>query len=316
MKLRKFVATAFAALSLSIPAIAQASEPLKVVATFSILGDMTARVGEDQISLATIVGPDGDAHVYQPTPQDAKALAEADVIIFNGLEFEGWLERLIEASSFDGELVVATKGIVPVPLKDQDDHDEEEDGHSDDEDDHGHGAFDPHAWQSVENAMIYVGNITAALMSADEENAEVYQANGAAYIEELKALDSEIHALMQSLPKDDRTVVTAHDAFGYFAKAYDMDFVAPVGMSTENEASASDVATLITQIRDDGIDAVFVEAITDNRLLELIASETGAGIGGTIYSDALSEKDGPASSYVAMMRHNATTLARALSPKS
>ena len=165
---------------------------------------------------------------------------------------------------------------------------------------------------SIDNALVYVGNITAALTAADADNAAAFKANSAAYVAELTALDAEIDALMAALPEDERTVVTAHDAFGYFAQNYDMNFVAPVGVSTESEASAADVAALITQIRDEGIDAVFVEAITDNRLLEQIANETGAGIGGTIYSDALSDESGPAGTYIDMMRHNANTLAGAL----
>ena len=177
---------------------------------------------------------------------------------------------------------------------------------------HHHGAFDPHAWQSIDNALVYVGNITAALTAADADNAAAFEANSAAYVAELTALHAEIDALMAALPEGERTVVTAHDAFGYFAQTYDMNFVAPVGVSTEGEASAADVAALITQIRDEGIDAVFVEAITDNRLLEQIANETGAGIGGTIYSDALSDESGPAGTYIDMMRHNANTLAGAL----
>ena len=309
-------ATALAAFSLSFPLASWAEEPLPVVATFSILGDMVERIDGEHIALTTLVGPDGDAHVYQPTPKVARSVAEADVLFLNGLEFEGWLERLAEAASFGGAMVVATKGVVPIAFDDHDDHDDhdEHDEH-DDHDDHAghdHGAFDPHAWQSLENAVIYANNIAAGLAQADPENAGDYYANRAAFITELETLRADIGAMMKSLPADKRTVVTPHDAFGYFAATYDLTFVAPQGMSTDSEVSAADVAALITQIREESISAVFIESITDNRMMQQIANETGATIGGTLYSDALSAQSGPASTYLDMMRHNATTLFDAL----
>ena len=312
-------ATALAAFSLSFPLASWAEEPLPVVATFSILGDMVERIGGEHIALTTLVGPDGDAHVYQPTPKVARSVAEADVLFLNGLEFEGWLERLAEAASFGGAMVVATKGVVPIAFDDHDDHDEHDDHDDHDEhedhDDHAghdHGAFDPHAWQSLENAVIYANNIAAGLAQADPENAGDYYANRAAFITEVETLRADIGAMMKSLPADKRTVVTPHDAFGYFAATYDLTFVAPQGMSTDSEVSAADVAALITQIREESISAVFIESITDNRMMQQIANETGATIGGTLYSDALSAQSGPASTYLDMMRHNATTLFDAL----
>ena len=309
-------ATALAAFSLSFPLASWAEEPLPVVATFSILGDMVERIGGEHIALTTLVGPDGDAHVYQPTPKVARSVAEADVLFLNGLEFEGWLERLAEAASFGGAMVVATKGVVPIAFDDHDDHDDhdEHDEHADHDDHagHDHGAFDPHAWQSLENAVIYANNIAAGLAQADPENAGDYYANRAAFITEVETLRADIGAMMKSLPADKRTVVTPHDAFGYFAATYDLTFVAPQGMSTDSEVSAADVAALITQIREESISAVFIESITDNRMMQQIANETGATIGGTLYSDALSAQSGPASTYLDMMRHNATTLFDAL----
>ena len=315
-------ATALAAFSLSFPLASWAEEPLPVVATFSILGDMVERIGGEHIALTTLVGPDGDAHVYQPTPKVARSVAEADVLFLNGLEFEGWLERLAEAASFGGAMVVATKGVVPIAFDDHDDHDDhaDHDDHDDhekhdDHDDHAghdHGAFDPHAWQSLENAVIYANNIAAGLAQADPENAGDYYANRAAFITEVETLRADIGAMMKSLPADKRTVVTPHDAFGYFAATYDLTFVAPQGMSTDSEVSAADVAALITQIREESISAVFIESVTDNRMMQQIANETGATIGGTLYSDALSAQSGPASTYLDMMRHNATTLFDAL----
>ena len=321
-------ATALAAFTLSFPMASWAEEPIPVVATFSILGDMVERIGGEHIALTTLVGPDGDSHVYQPTPKAARSVAESDVLFLNGLDFEGWLERLAEAASFDGAMVVATNGVVPIAFDDHDDHDDEKHDDHDDHDDekhddhddekhddhagHDHGAFDPHAWQSLENAVIYANNIAAGLAQADPENAGDYYANRAAFVAEVEMLSADIEAMMKSLPADKRTVVTQHDAFGYFAATYDLTFVAPQGLSTESEVSAGDVAALITQIREESISAVFIESITDNRMMEQIANETGATIGGTLYSDALSAKSGPASTYLDMMRHNATTLFDAL----
>ena len=313
-------ATAIVTFSLTVPTVSWAEQPIPVVATFSILGDMVERIGGEHIALTTLVGPDGDTHVYQPTPKAARSVAEADVLFMNGLEFEGWLERLAEAASFNGAMVVATNGIVPIAFEEHEDEHEEHDEHEEQEeheehDDHAghdHGTFDPHAWQSLDNAVIYANNIAAGLAQADPANASAYYINRAVFVDQIVALKSDVDAMMGALPADKRTVVTPHDAFGYFAAAYDLTFEAPQGMSTESEVSAADVAALITQIRRDSISAVFIESITDNRMMEQIANETGATIGGTLYSDALSGETGPASTYLDMIRHNATTLSDAL----
>lgn len=322
---RALLASGIAAVALSFaaPTIAQANEPIPVVATFSILGDMVARIGGEHVALTTLVGPDGDAHVYQPTPADARSVSGAEILFVNGLDFEGWIDRLTEASGFAGTRVVATDGITPISFGDDDhedhhhDHDDHGHGHGHDREKeaahaHDHGAFDPHAWQSIPNAVIYVNNITAALAKADPENAADFYSNRAEYVAELDALDAEIRSMIAALPEARRTVVTSHDAFGYFADAYGITFLAPQGISTDAEASARDVAALITQIREQSIAAVFVENIADTRLLEQIVSETDATIGGTLFSDALSGPDGPAATYLDMMRHNATLLAGAL----
>ena len=277
-------AAAVLALSLAAPAIAESDRPTPVVATFSILGDMVKRIGGEHVAVTTLVGPDGDAHVYQPTPADARAVSEATILVANGLQFEGWLDRLIDASDFDGMRVVATEGIEPIAFDDE--HDDEHDdraeaGHDDDHDDeeraeaghapHHHGAFDPHAWQSLGNAVAYIDNITAALAQSDPANATDFYQNRAAYDAAIEALDAEIRAIVAALPADRRIVVTSHDAFQYFGRGYGLTFIAPQGLSTESEASAKDVARLIQQIRERGIRAVFVENIGDPRLLEQIA---------------------------------------------
>lgn len=349
-------AGAVAGVAMMVPLAAGAQEPLPVVATFSILGDMVERIGGEHVKVTTLVGRNGDAHVYQPTPADARAVSHARLLVVNGLDFEDWLDRLIAASDFQGTRVVATDGIEPIPADgdhdhaepghdhrgDHDhaepgydhhgehdhaepghdhhgDHDHAEPGHDhhgehdhEEPGHHHHGAFDPHAWQSLHNAMRYVENITAALVEADPEHAATYEQNRVSYLSEIHALDQEVHDLIDALPASRRTVVTSHDAFQYFGRTYGLTFLAPQGISTESEASARDVAHLIEQIRDMDIRAVFVENITDPRLLEQIADETGATIGGTLYPGALSELDGPAPTYLDMIRHNARTLAAAL----
>jgi zinc/manganese transport system substrate-binding protein len=284
---------------LTAPAWADGKVP--VVASFSILGDITQRVGGERIALTTLVGPDGDAHVYEPGPSDAKAVSVARVLVLNGLGFEGWMDRLKQAAGFAGIEVVASAGIAPLTMA-------EEDG----ENGHDHDGIDPHAWQNVANAQAYVRNIAAALERADPDGAAVYRANAEAYLAELEALDGTICAAMAAIPAPQRVLATSHDAFGYFAAAYGVTVLAPQGMSTESEASAADVAALIRQIRADGVQAVFIENITNPRLLEQVGRETGAVVGGTLFSDALSPPDGPAATYVDMMHHNAATIASAL----
>jgi zinc/manganese transport system substrate-binding protein len=282
--------------ALATPSFAQ--EKLKAVATFSILADFTKNVGGDRVAVAALVGPNSDAHVYQPSPSDAKMLADAKVVFSNGLGFEGWIARLIKASGTKAAMVVATKGVKPRKAAGDHGH-----GHGDD--------ADPHAWQSVENAKLYVANIRDGLAAADPAGKSAYEANAAAYLAKLDALDVEIKAEVAKIPADRRKIITTHDAFGYFA-AYGVSFIAPQGVSTESEVSAKDVARIITQIRKQKIPAVFLENVTDDRLLKRIGAEGGARIGGTLYSDALTDEKGPAPTYIDMMRHNVKQLAEAL----
>jgi zinc/manganese transport system substrate-binding protein len=282
--------------TMAAPAAAQ--EKLKVVATFSILADFVRNVGGDRVAVNALVGPNGDAHVYQPAPGDAKALADARLVFANGLGFEGWINRLVKASGTKAPTIVATKGVKP--RKAEDDR-----GHA-------HGDADPHAWQSVANARIYVANIRDALSLADPAGKDSYAANAAAYLGRLDALETEVKAAIEKIPSDRRRIITTHDAFGYFAAAYGITFIAPQGVSTEAEVSAKDVARIITQIRKQKIPAVFLENVTDERLLKRIGAESGARVGGTLYSDALTDANGQAASYLDMMRHNVKQLAAAL----
>ena len=296
-------ATALAAL----PAAAMA-EPLKVVATFSIIGDMARQVGGDRIDLTVLVGPNGDAHVYEPKPQDAARIGAAEVVLANGLKFEGFINRVVEASGTKAPVVELTKGVTPIEAGADEHGHEAEAGHEGDD----HGAFDPHAFQSVPNAIIYVANIADALCAADAAGCDSYKANAAAYTEALKALDAELRADVAAIPEGKRTIITSHDAFGYFAREYGITFLAPEGISTDAEASAADVAKLIDQVREDSASAVFVENVSNPRLIEQIAKETGLKVGGALYSDALSAADGPASTYVDLMRYNIRTIAGAI----
>ena len=319
--LPKFLAVVFV-LALVAVSSGTPERPLQAVATFSVLGDMVSRIGGEHVAVTALVGPGGDTHVYQPTPAAARAVSEAHVLVVNGLDFEGWLDRLIEASDFGGVRVVATAGIEPITLEHgggddpghDGDHEEEEsaEDHGDDHDGHDHGATDPHAWQSLQHAVTYVDNITTALAKADPENASAYYRNRATYVAEIEALDAEIRGMFAELPPGSRTIVTSHDAFRYFGHDYGLTFVAPQGVTTASGASAKDVARLIELIRSQGIRAIFPENVADPRLLKRIADETGAAVGGTLYPGTLSIPDGPAPTYLDMMRHNAETLAQAL----
>lgn len=307
---RLFAVTLTAALALcALPALA---EPVKVVATFTILGDMVRQIGGDEVAVTTLVGPDGDAHVYEPTPADARALGAANLVVVNGLGMEGWIDRLVKASGYKGPVTVTSSGVKPIAGEEEHGHDE----HGHDDHGHDHGAFDPHAWQSVANARIYADNILKGLVAAAPDKAAVLRANHAAYEAKLDAVEAEIKAALKPIPRKDRKIVTSHDAFGYYGKTYGVTFLAPVGMSTESEAAAGDIARMIRQIKKEKIRAVFVETIADPRLLEQISRETGARIGGRVYSDALSAADGPAATYVDMMRHNLHQFTRALAPAS
>lgn len=295
------------ALMTALPASAQ--EKLNVVASFSIIGDFARHVGGDRIELTTLVGPGGDAHVYEPKPADAAAMQQADVVLVNGLHFEGFLQRLIDSSATKATVVELTRGVETIEAKDEDEHHHEE---ASEEGGHHHDGTDPHAFQSVANAEIYVNNIADAFCAADAAGCNGYKANAAAYIVTLEALDDQVKAAVASIPADKRIIITSHDAFGYFEHAYGIRFLAPEGISTESEASAADVAKLVRQVREDKASAIFVENITDPRLSKQIADETGLKIGGTLYSDALSEANGPASNYIDMMRHNVNTIKGAI----
>jgi zinc/manganese transport system substrate-binding protein len=324
------LAAAVSLVTLSHTAMASA-EKLKVVASFSIIADFAKNVGRDRVDITTLVGPNGDAHVYEPRPADAAAVGSADVVLVNGLQFEGFLQRLVEASGTKAPVVELTRGGEVLKNAEEGqhhDHDETAEGehgheaaeagdehekgekHAQEEGNghHHHGEFDPHAWQSVHNAQVYVKNIADAFCAADADGCDTYKANAEAYGEKLEALEGEIKAAVAEIPEERRVIITSHDAFGYFEHEYGLKFLAPEGVSTESEASAADVAALIKQVREDKASAIFVENITNPRLIEQIAAETGIKIGGTLYSDALSDESGPVPTYIDMMTHNVNTI--------
>ena len=273
-----------------------AADPLPVVATTSVLQDLIRNVGGDKVAVKTLVGPDGDAHTYEPTPSDAKAISTARLVVINGLGLEGWLTRLMGSAGFTGTRVIATEGIAPLTMA------EEAGGKA-------RTVTDPHAWQSLQNGQIYVANIAKGLAAADPANAATYRQNAEAYSQRLAALDSKIRAELAEVPAPQRRVITTHDAFQYYGKAYGVAFIAPIGLSTEEgEPSAGDVAKLERQIKREKLHALFLENISNSRLIEQLARDTGAIVGPPLFSDALSKPDEPAPTYIQMFEYNTATL--------
>jgi zinc/manganese transport system substrate-binding protein len=270
---------------------ANAQDRVNVVASFSILGDLIRNVGGNRVDVTTLVGPNGNVHVYTPAPSDARKIAQARLVVVNGLGLEGWLPRLVQASGSKATIVEASKGITQLSVG---------------------AAADPHAWQSVANVKIYVANIRDALDAADPAGAAIYQANAENYLAKLDALDREVREQVAQIPSGRRKVISTHHAFGYFAAAYGIEFIAPLGVSTESEPGARDIAAIIRQIKTEGIPAVFLENISDDRLMRRISAETGAHIGGTLYSDSLTDEKGDAPTYIDMVRHNIRVLTSAL----
>jgi zinc/manganese transport system substrate-binding protein len=272
-----------------------AARTLEAVASFTVLADMVHQVGGERVHVSSLVGPNGDPHAYEPTPDDARRLKAADIVFVSGLGLEGWMDRLITASGYQGRIIVSTEGISTRRMEDD-----------------GKQVTDPHAWNSAANGVIYVGNIVRALSVADPEGAATYQANGARYAQQLRDLDAYARQQIAAVPPARRKVLTSHDAFGYFGAAYGVTFLAPLGVSTESEASAKDVARLIRQIRAEHVRTYFFENSNDPRLVRQIAAATGAQPGGTLYVEALSPADGPAATYAAMFRYNVDQLVAAM----
>ncbi|MBX8488816.1 metal ABC transporter substrate-binding protein [Pseudomonas cichorii] len=295
---RLMMLSSMAAIALSAFASLAQAKPLEAVASFTVIADMVSNVGGDRVHVTSLIGPNGDPHVYEPTPRDAQALKSADLTFVSGLHLEGWMDRLIKASGYKAQPVVLSEGIKTRYMQ--------EDGKL---------ITDPHAWNSAANGVIYVRNIMTALKKADPEGASVYEANGQRYIVQLQQLDLYARDQIQSVPESKRKILTSHDAFGYFGDAYGVTFLSPLGFSTESEASAADVAKLIRQIKSEHVTAYFFENSGDPRLVKQIADASGAQPGGDLYVEALSPPDGPAASYVQMFRYNVDKLTAAMKGK-
>ena len=290
---RKTLALACAPWATLQPIAARAQTPTsRIVASFSILADMAQELAPAGVQVTALVGPNADAHVYEPSPADGRRLAQADLVVINGLGFEGWIERMIKVSGYRGRVAIATQGIKPRQG--------------------GHHGTDPHAWQDLAMARRYAVNISAAFAQRWPEQREAIAVREADYIARIDRLDRQVREQLAAVPREKRRVITSHDAFGYFGAAYGVDFMAPQGWATHSEPSAAAVARLIRQIRNQGVRAVFIENISDPRLIERLASEAGVRIGGTLYSDALSAPDGPAGTYLRLMEHNARSIVTAL----
>ena len=291
--MRRLVSLAIvcALLGLALPLRAETARPLQVVASFSILADMLREVAGDAAQVHSLVGANADAHVFEPTPADAQRLARADLVVVNGLHFEGWIDRLVRSSGYRGPVIEATRGIEPRRVG---------------------RAVDPHAWQSLAHAQRYVENMRAALVAAAPSQAAAINARAAAYRERIAALDASARAAFEAVPRDQRRVVTTHDAFGYLGDAYGITFISPRAWNTDSEASAAGVASVIRQVRLHQARALFVENITDRRSIERISQETGARVGGTLYSDALSPPAAGADTYLRLYAHNVKSIAVAL----
>ena len=291
-------------------AYANAAEPMPVVASFSILGDLVKVVGGERVAVTTLVGPDSDAHTFEPKPADAKTLLGSKLMVVNGLHFEPWAEKLAKSANFKGDMVVAAKGVKPRAMPEEKGH--EDKGHNDPKDQEAGGHqlhdIDPHAWQNPNNVIVYVRNIAAGLAKADASGAATYQANAEAYVKELQALDASIKTQLAAIPVAKRKVITSHDAFGYFAAQYKMKFLAQQGVNTEAEPSAKEIGQLIGQIKREKVRAIFIENMSNPKMLAQLSKDAGATVGGTLYSDALSGADQAGSSYLKMMNHNLTQL--------
>ena len=292
--------TALAAALVAFTLPAHAAEPLRVVASFSLLGDLVQQVGGDRGAVTTLNDPGADGHVFQPTPAHARQVGQAQLVVSNGLGYEGWMPRLLQSTGYKGPQVIATKGVRPI------------EGGKDHDHDHDHGHADPHAWQSVPNAIVYVANIADGLCAADAAGCADYRTGAARTTDALKKLDADIRAAWAPIPLPERKVITSHAAYAYYGQAYGVRFLSPQGVSTESEASAKGVAQLVRQIKKEGIKALFVENVADPRLIEQIARETGVKPSGQLYSDSLTPTGGGAPTYIALIRANTQRLIQAM----
>ena len=283
----QFLCSGFLGLVFLMNTVSANESSIRVVTSFSILEDLVNKLGGEHVVVANLVARNQDAHTYQPKPSDAVAIAKADLVVFNGLAFEGWITRLIKNSGYKNKQLIASDGVNAIRNGKE---------------------VDPHAWQSFDNIRVYIQNITHTLITLRPQHTNEFTQRQQQYLNSLNALENNLLKELADIPQNKRIVVTSHDAFGYLEREFNIRFLAPLGLSIEIEASAQDVANVIDQIREQNVKAFFVENINSPRLLERIASETNAVIGGRLYSDALSDVDGPAGTYLKMMQHNISSL--------
>lgn len=287
----KSVQWKYAALSLVMFSPALLAKTVTTVASFSVLADIVQQVGGEHVKVTSLVGRNGDPHAFQPSPKDSLALNKAEVVLVSGLGLEGWMDRLVTASGYQGKVITASDGINTRSMEEE-----------------GQKITDPHAWNSAKNGAVYARNVMAALIAADPQDKAYFEQRGNAYIQQLEKLDAWAKQTFASVPESKRKVLTSHDAFGYFGAEYGVDFLSPVGFSTEAEASASEVGSLIQQLKQEKIKTYFIENQTDPRLVKQIAAASNAQPGGELYPEALSKEDGPAPTYEAAFKHNVETL--------
>lgn len=271
------------------------AKTLDVVASFSVLADVVSNVGGEHVRVRNLIPPGGDPHEFEPSPADAKALKEADVVFLSGLGLEGWMTRLASASGYQGTPVIVSEGIATRSM-----------------DEDGKQVTDPHVWNEAANVLVWIENIEKALIAADPEDAAAIRANAKAYAAKVRDLDTYARTELGKIPRGERRILTSHDAFGYFGRAYGVDLLAPLGLSTDAEASAKTIAGLIEQIKREKVKAYFFENSNDPRLVTQIGAATGAQPGGELFVESLSPKDGPAATYLAMFRHNTDQVLKAL----
>ena len=300
--IRRFFLTSTLALAMSSTATVNAADKIAVTASFSILGDLVNVVGGPRVAVTTLVGPNQDAHLFEPKPTDAKTIMSTQLLVTNGLGFEPWASKLAKSAGYKGDAVIASNGIKALTTAPAKTPSEKQAGH-------GHGAADPHAWQNPNHVVIYVRNIAAGLTRVDPSGAALYKTNAEAYVKELQALDAWAKTQFSEIVPARRKVITSHDAFGYLAAHYQIQFLAPQGVNTDAEPSAKQVAQLIKQIQREKIKAIFVENMSNPKLLAQLSKDAGATVGASLYADALSGPDQPGTSYLLMMRHNVTQIA-------
>ncbi len=275
-----------------------AQKRLKVVATASMFEDMARVISGDQVDVISIVPVGGDPHIYEPTPRDARLVAEADLVLRNGLTFEGWLDELIANSGTKAKVVTITQDLKPIAS------------------DQYHNATDPHAWMSARNGLQYIYNIHQALIQLDPEHEDIYTFNYGLYRQQLQDLDQWIRTEIEKIPATKRVLITSHDAFRYFGKEYGVRVEAALGTSTDAEVQTSDIVKLSNTIRETGVPAIFVESSVNPKLLQQVAQDNHVRIGGKLFSDSLGDKDSPAGTYLGMLRTNTETLVNALSAEN